>query len=51
MSILDLTEASLCLNKVKPGKSCRMNLRNDDGEDYELGQLINELLSLRNVRA
>lgn len=48
MSIFDLTEAALLFEQGKTGQKLRMNLRNDDGEDYELGQLINELLSLRN---
>lgn len=47
MSIFDLSEAAIEFEQSKTGQKLRMNLRNDEGEQYELGLLINEVLRLR----
>lgn len=47
MSICDLSEAVISFEQNKTGQKLRMNLQNDEGETYELGVLINELLELR----
>lgn len=47
MSIYDLSETAIVFEQSKTGQKLRMNLRRDDGQDYELGTLIDELLALR----
>ena len=47
MTINDLSDAVISFEQSKTGQKLRMNLQNKEGQDYELGTLINELIELR----
>nr|WP_314857486.1 tyrosine-type recombinase/integrase [uncultured Undibacterium sp.] len=47
MSVHDLSEAAIAFEQSKTRQKIRMNLKNNEGQEYELGALMNELMGLR----